>query len=387
MKMRGSGLRIVCAGTVAADARHGGAAWAVFQYLLGLRQLGHDVWFIEPIPRAKLRPLGANLVHTAAALRFQRLMAAFGFRDASAMLVEGTTDTVGLAHDALRRVAVEADLLVNISGVLEDEALLAPIRRRLYLDFDPGFTQVWASEGVHHRFDAHTHFATVGLCVGRPGCHVPTCGRTWIPTLPPVVLTEWPFALGQTRKAFTTVANWRSHGSLQYDGLFLGQKAHSLRPLIDLPKQTPTRFDLALKIHRDEPDLAALKSNRWNLIDPGRAAGTPGCYRQFVSRSHAEFGIAKSGYVTTRSGWVSDRSACYLASGRPVLAQDTGFSSVVPAGEGLLRFESRDEAIGALERIEGDYARHRHAARALAEEYFDSRRALTRLLDRVGASA
>lgn len=385
--MIGSRLRIVCAGMIAADARHGGAAWAVLQYLLGFRQLGHEVWFVEPIARGKLTPGNADLVRTAAALRFQRVMAAFGLRESSAMVLEGSTETVGLDHEALRRVAKDADLLVNISGMLKDDALVAPIRRRLFLDLDPGFNQVWSFEGIDMRFDAHTHFATVGLCVGQPGCRVPTCGRTWITTCPPVVLSEWPVANGQTRKAFTTVANWRSYGSLQYDGLFLGQKAHSLRPLIDLPARTRARFDLALTIHRNEPDLAVLKGHHWNLIDPGRAAGTPGSYRQFVSRSTAEFGLAKSGYVATRSGWVSDRSACYLAAGRPVLAQDTGLSSVLPTGDGLLRFASAADAAAGVDAIQRDYQRHRRAARALAEEYFDSQRVLTRLLERVGAMA
>ncbi len=183
------------------------------------------------------------------------------------------------------------------------------------------------------------------------------------------------------------MANWRSYGSLEYDGLFLGQKAHSLRPLIDLPARTRARFDLALTIHRTEPDLAVLKHHNWNLIDPGRAAGTPGSYRQFVSRSTAEFGLAKSGYVATRSGWVSDRSACYLAAGRPVLAQDTGLSSVLPTGDGLLRFATAADAAAGVDAIQGDYLRHRRAARALAEAYFDSRRVLSRLLERVGATA
>lgn len=376
---------ILVSGMIAADGRYGGAAWAVLQYLLGLKQLGHDVYFVEPIARTKLAPNETSLANSQAARRFDRLVSEFGLTHAAALVLEGTTDTIGLTHSELRRVASRTDVLLNISGMLTDPALIEPIGRRVFLDLDPGFNQAWHTRGIDMRLDAHTHFATVGLAVGRPECRVPTCARQWITTCPPVVLREWPVSKRLTRNAFTTVANWRSYGSLQHGDLFLGQKAHALRPLIDLPMRTRTRFQLALSIHPAEPDLAALHRNGWKLVDPSRAAGTPVRYRRFVSGSRAEFGIAKSGYIAARSGWFSDRSACYLAAGRPVLAQDTGFSAVLPTGEGLLRFEGDADALAGLEAIQADYPRHREAARAIAERYFDSDRVLTRLLDCVGA--
>jgi hypothetical protein len=385
--MTASRLTILCAGMLAADRQHGGAAWALLQYLLGFRQLGHQVYFVEPIAKSKLRPSSAALVRTAAGLHFQRLVAAYEFSERAALLLEGTTESVGLSYEALREIATRTDLLVNISGMLTDQALLEPIPRRLYLDLDPGFNQVWhASQNIDRHFDGHTHFATVGLRVGSADCLVPTCGRTWITTCPPVVLSHWPVARGWTRNAFTTVGNWRSYGSVYYQGLFLGQKAHSLRPLIDLPRWTETRFELALAIHPTEPDLADLRQNNWNLIDPRRAAGTPGSYRSFVSNSRGEFGLAKSGYVATRSGWFSDRSACYLAAGRPVLAQDTGFAPMLPTGEGLVAFQSQGDVLAGLEAIQTNYARHRTAARAIAEQHFDSKLVLTRLLDNIQAA-
>jgi hypothetical protein len=194
-------------------------------------------------------------------------------------------------------------------------------------------------------------------------------------------------AQGVTRLAFTTVANWRSYGALHCDGLFLGQKAHAFRTLIDLPRKTRTRFALALGIHPTEPDLAALRDHGWTLVDPTRAVGTPDRYRQFVAGSRAEIGVAKSGYLVTRSGWFSDRSACYLASGRPVLAHDTGYCVEIPTGEGLLAFADESDALAGVEAIEADYPRHRAAARAIAEQYFDSGRVLTRLLVRIGAGS
>ena len=386
--MSKSRLTLLCSGMIAADPAQGGATWAVLQYLLGFRQLGHDVYFVEPVARGKLRPAGCELARSGAARRFQRVVAEFQLADSAALLLEGSTETVGLSHAALQRVAARADVLFNISGMLTDASLLDPIQRRVYLDLDPGFNQAWHSGGgIDMRFDAHTHFATVGLAMGRPECRIPTCGREWFTTCPPVVLREWPVVRRQTRNAFTTVANWRSYGSVHHEGLFLGQKAHALRPLIDLPRKTRSRFELALAIHPTEPDLTALHDNGWRLVDPRRAAGTPAKYRQFVSGSRAEIGIAKSGYIVARSGWFSDRSACYLAAGRPVLAQDTGFGAVLPTGEGLLRFSSDVEALAGLDAIETDYTRHREAARALAEQHFDSDRVLTRLLDRVGAAA
>jgi hypothetical protein len=382
-----SRLTILCAGMVAADPQYGGASWAVLQYLLGFRRLGHTVYFVEPVSQAKVAA-GRRLAQSPIARQFQRLMTAFEFQQHSALLLEGTDETVGLSYDSIREAAGRADVLFNISGMLTDPALLAPIGRRVYLDLDPGFNQAWHTvEGIDMRFDAHTHFATVGLAVGQPGCRVPTCGRSWIATCPPVVLDEWPVARGAARHGFTTVANWRSYGSVHHDGLFLGQKAHSLRPLMDLPARTPARFELALAIDPGEPDLAALHANGWTLLDPRLTAGTPRSYRRFVARSRAEFGLAKSGYVATQSGWFSDRSACYLAAGRPVLAQDTGFGAALPTGTGLLRFTTPADVVAGVEAIESDYRRHRQAARAIAEQYLDSNHVLPRLLDRVGASA
>jgi len=382
-------LTIVLSGMIAADPNQGGATWAVLQYLLGLRRLGHEVFLVEPVPAASLRPQGVGLEHSANAAYFRRVAAEFGLERSAALLLAGTRQTVGLPHDELCRAARRADVLVNISGMLADEALTGAVPLRVYLDLDPAFNQFWhATQGIDRRFAGHTHFVTIGQAVGTPGCPVPACGLDWIPTLQPVVLEHWPSAGAVVHDALTTVGNWRGYGSVEHDGIFYGQKAHSLRRFLTLPARTAEEFLLALAIHPDERrDLAALAENGWRLIAPAEVAGTPAAYRRFIEGSKAEFGIAKSGYVVSRCGWFSDRSACYLASGRPVLAQETGFSRFLPAGEGLFPFETAEDVLAAVERLNRDYGRHARAARALAEDYFDSDKVLTRLLAKIGADS
>jgi hypothetical protein len=381
-----SRLSIVIAGMVAAQPGQGGAAWAVLQYVLGLEALGHEVTLVDPVPIAP-EVSDAAFEDSAAAAFFRRLAADFGLEGSAALLRAGTRTTVGLSHAALVERAQRADLLINISGMLRDSTLTDPIPRRVFLDLDPAFNQIWHAQGIDMGFDRHTHLVTIGWNIGRPDCRVPTCGRAWITTPQPVVLDRWPVADRVVHDGLTTVANWRSYGSATHEGLFHGQKAHAWRPLFDLPRQTGLACLPALAIHPDETaDLAALRDHGWQLLDPALLCGTPADYQQFVQGSWAELAIAKSGYVVSRCGWFSDRSVCYLASGRPVIAHDTGFGTRLPTGAGLFAFANVDDVVAAAEAVVGDYERHRRAARALAEDCFDSRRVLPALLDRVTAS-
>ena len=383
----GSQLTIVVSGMVAGVPFQGGAAWAVLQYVLGFKRLGCEVYLIEPVEPASLRPAGSPLEASENAAYFRQVMAAFGLEQTSALLLAGSAQTVGVPYRTLQEAARRAELLINISGMLTDASLTEPIPARVYLDLDPAFNQLWqAAQGLDMRFEGHTHFVTVGLSIGRPECPVPTCGRRWITTLQPIILAEWPIAERMTYDALTTIANWRGYGSIEHAGVFYGQKAHALRPLIALPTRTDERFLLALAIHPgEERDLAALNANGWRLLDPAAIAATPAQYREFIQGSKAEFGLAKHGYVASRCGWFSDRSVCYLASGRPVLAQETGFSRFLPTGEGLLAFETAEEALEGIEALRRDYASHRRAARRLAETRFDSDKVLAHLLEQLGA--
>jgi hypothetical protein len=340
-------LRIVVAGMVAGDPHQGGATWAVLQYAFGFQKLGHDVVLVEPVehPSADVRAYFA-------------------------------ASTAGI--DArLGGTAPDADVLLNISGLLRDGIERIPIR--VYLDLDPVFNQLWHLQGIDVRFEGHTHYASVGL-------RLPETEHEWIHTLPPVVIDRWPVAGAVHLDAFTTVGNWRGYGSIEHDGVRYGQKAHSLRRFLELPQRTDERFALALGIHPDETrDLEALREHGWELLDPRAVAGTPEAYAEFVRGSRGELGIVKEGYAVSASGWFSDRSACYLASGRPVVGQDTGFGQALPTGAGLFAFATIDDALAAFEAIRSDYGRHARAARAIADEHLDSDLVLTRLLRAVEA--
>jgi hypothetical protein len=356
---------------VAGDARQGGAIWAVLQYVLGLRGLGHDVLLIEEVADGRFDAAAARLRAVARAFELGR-----------APLVGRPSGRVaGCTRATLARDLDGCDLLLNLSGVLRDADLLERPAVRAYVDLDPAFTQFWHDAGVDMGFGRHERLVTIGMRLGAPDCPVPTGDRTWIKTVQPVVLEHWPTASEAVAPALTTVGHWRSYGSVEHDGVHYGQKAHALRPLFDLPERTGARFRLALGIHGDErDDLAALRRHGWELAEPVAVASTPGAYAAFIRSSWAEFGLAKSGYVASRCGWFSDRSVCYLASGRPVIAHDTGFGDWLPVGEGVIPFGDAGDVAAAVEALRGDYPRHRRAARALAEECFRSDRVLGELL-------
>jgi hypothetical protein len=381
-------LNIVFSGMLASDPYQGGATWAVLQYVLGLRELGHNVVLIEPVEAKSIQPAGSTIGESINARYFRQVMAEFKLSANAALVADGTRQTVGMPYEGLVEFCDRADILINVSGMLSDGRLIERIPNRVYLDLDPAFVQIWHDVyGIDMRLDRHTHFATVGLAIGMPPCSVPTCGKNWIHTLQPIVLSHWPRARETRYNALTTIGNFRGYGSVEYRGELYGQKAHSLRELIELPQLTDEDFVLAMAIHSDEKrDLEALERNRWQLLDPREHAGTPQRYRHFIQQSKCEFGVAKSGYVKSKCGWFSDRSVCYLASGRPVIGQDTGFSKYLPTGNGLFAFESVESAVNCIREMNDDYEHHAVAARSLAEMHFRSERVLTQLLQRVGAT-
>jgi len=371
-------MRIVVSGMVAGDPRQGGASWAVLQYVLGLRRLGHEVLLVEPVA-------AEDLERSESASYLEDVTARFDLEHAT--LVDPGGNSAPISTKRLRELMADAELLLNVSGMLTIPELLEPVAIRAYLDLDPFFNQHWHLQGADMRFAAHTHFVTVAAGLTDPENEVPTLGLDWIETLPPVVLEEWTPAPQPPSLPFTTIGHWRSYGPIEHEGSRYGLRAHALRELIELPRQTRAEFLLALGIHESErDDLEALAANGWRLTDPAEVAATPDSYRDFVRASQAEIGIAKEGYVRSRCGWFSDRSACYLACGRPVVAQDTGFGRALPVGDGLLAFGTVEEAAGAVDNVLAHPREHARAAREIAEEILDSDRVLSRLLERLGAS-
>jgi hypothetical protein len=364
-------LRIVLGAMVASVPGHGGATWAALQYALGLRELGHEVLILDEAH-------GEGEIERRA-LALGEVEAAFGFEGRAAMLAGG--GSLGLSYEEVLAFAADADLLVNLAGTVRDAAVLDAVPRRLFVDLDPAFTQLWHTQGIDLGLDRHTSFASVGLTLHERDCTVPDCGRRWRPTLPPIALDHWPAATAAPSEGVTAIANWRSYGSIEHEGVRHGQKAHSTRELIDLPALAgePIRFALLID-SGEEADIRGLRSHGWELIDPVAATATCERYARFVRSSAAELGIAKEGYVLSRCGWFSDRSACYLASGRPVLAQRTGWERALPEGLGLLGFSSAAEAAQQLALLRREPQRHAQAARALAEEHLDARRVLPELL-------
>jgi hypothetical protein len=278
-------------------------------------------------------------------------------------------------------------MLLNVMGYLDDEEILERVRRRVFLDIDPGFGQMWRELGLVDAFRGHDEFVTLGRNIGRPDCAIPTCGLKWITMAQPVVLEQWPVQLLPADGAFTSIGAWRGpNAPIEYQGRTYGLRAHEFRKFVRLPVLCPgSRFEMAFDIHPgDAKDVAHLQDHGWSLVDPKVVAGGPAEYRSYIARSKAEFMVPKQMYVETNSGLLSDRSAYYLASGRPVLARDTGISHFYPTGNGLLTFTTLDDAAAGVEAINRDWARHASAARELAVEYFDSDKVLTKLLHDLG---
>lgn len=385
--MGSDGGRVVVAAALAQRPDRGGHAWVVLSYLLGFCRLGWSVTLVDRLPlEACVDRTGAPVapVHSVGYAYARAVLDRFGLADRYRLLVDGRAEPVGSSRAELRAELRGADFLLNIMGFLDDAELRADARRRAFLDIDPGFPQMWADLGLADVIDGHDAFLTVGTHVGNAGCRVPTLGRTWQATLPPIVMEQWPVQDGPGR-AITTVASWRGpFGPVEHDGTRYGLRAHEFRPLAGIAERVDWPVEVALDIDpTDAADRDRLVAGGWQLADPVAVASTPDDYRRYVQTSTAELMVAKGIYVHTASGWFSDRSACYLASGRPVIAQDTGVGAHLPTGDGLLVFRTAAEAEAGIADVLARYHHHRDAARALAEDHLDSDKVLPALIDSV----
>lgn len=372
--------RIVIAGAVAQKPGAAGHAWQFLQYLLGFRRLGFDVLLLDSLR-------GDDRARDCGIAWLSQVLEPVGLGDAWSLDL-GEGERAGVERARARSFVAEADMLINVMGFLTDADMLGAARRRVFLDTDPGFGQFWRALGLADVFAGHDDLVTIGERIGEPDCTVPAGDDRWITTPQPVVLDQWPCGDPGDGTRFTSVASWRgAYGPVEHDGHTYGLRVHQFRRFAALPLQAGGTFELALDIHAaDAADATLLRAGGWTLVPPSSVASTPDRYRRFVQESDAEIMIAKGIYVDSRSGWLSERSLCYLASGRPVLAQDTGFSALYPVGEGLLAFSTTDEAIAGVHEIRAAPARHGAAARELARAHFDSDLVLGRLLDAVHAA-
>lgn len=377
---------ILVSGAIANKPLSGGETWVRMSWVRGLRRLGFDVCLVEQIESSQCvdsEGRSVPLERSVNASSFESAVASLAPGCPAALICDGGPTTIGLAFDDVVALARDAELLVNISGHLEIEPIKAGPRRRAYVDVDPGFTQIWAADGDAARLGGHDTYFTVGENIGMAGCSIPTAGVEWLPLPPPVTLEDWPGLPAAEDARFTTVATWRSPlGALSHGGVDFQGKHHAWRRLAELPRLCPQEFEIALQIHpSDSADRAILEASGWRLVDPRRVVGDPLAFRSYVQGSAAEFSVAHPVYVDTASGWLSDRTVRYLASGRPALVEDTGAGKRYPLGEGLLPFRTVEEAVAGAAAIARDYEAHSQAARSLAETYFDSDLVLGRFLE------
>jgi hypothetical protein len=379
-------------GAVANKYLNGGEAWVRLSWIRGLERLGFRVHFIEQIDASACvdrSGAAAPFERSAPRAYFDRVMDQFGLTGSATLVLGDGRATSGLAYEQVLDLAAEAELLVNISGNIHSAEILSRIKRKAYVDLDPGFTQFWHAAGnPGARLKGHDTYFTVGENIGSDFCPIPTSGIDWRAVPPPVVLDDWPPGdaspgVDTASRLFTTVGAWRSaFGPVEHGGRTYGLKVHEFRKVIELPRRVPdAEFEIALDIHPgDAKDRRTLIANGWRLADPREEVPGPIEFRRYVQRSGAEFSVAQGVYVDTGSGWFSDRTVRYLASGKPALVQDTGFSRNYRVGEGLVPFRTLDEAAAGARRIVADYETHARAARALAVEHFDSDTVLRRFL-------
>jgi hypothetical protein len=357
----------------------GGMQWLNLHYIAGLRALGYEVFWLDVLGPPKK---GAQRSLNAMVDGFRVQCEQFGLGDQWAILYDNNK-VFGMTERSLQSLCGDTALLINLCGALKNDDLLRRLQRRAYFDLDPGFTHIWAQDWDMD-LSKHNLFFTVGLNVGQPEFSIPLRGIDWQTYMPPIALEYWPAQTGTNAANFTTIGQWRGQYAVWKDEIY-GPKSEEFLKFVELPRKSPQAIELALLIHETETDdLAALRRNNWRLVHPHEAAGGRDGFRSYIQGSRAEFSVAKQGYVKTQSGWLSDRTACYLASGRPVLVQDTGFGKHLPTGKGLLTFTTLEEAVQGIESINADYVVHSVAARKLAEEKFAAPKVLQSILDRAG---
>lgn len=387
-----------------------GVDWQALHYLEGFRRLGFEVYYVEDTGAWPYDPVGNTLTDDCAytVSHIGKLMAEHGFADRWAYRAAPPSDrTFGMSESRIASLFESAGALVNVTGstALRPEHLRVPVR--IYLETDPVLPEIQIAKGDEFALEmlgAHTHVFTFGENLGAPDCPVPAARFNYFPTRQPIVLDWWTAPNGDRAPAngcFTTIANWRQSGKdIEWRGeTYTWSKHHQFLKFIDLPRRTAQSLELALAVYgradddkknwapvdpEDAEAMRLLAAHGWRVADGLRLSTDIHSYRDYIRASRGEFTVAKDQYARLRSGWFSDRSASYLAAGRPVVTQDTAFGKFIPTGEGLFAFATIEGALAAFEAIERDYRRHCRAAREIAAEYFSAEKVLASVIDRAG---
>ena len=379
-----SRLRIVVLGYIVRGPL-GGMVWSNLQYLLGLARLGHDVYFVEDSDdyASCYNPVkGISSTDPTYGLRFaKRTFERTGLGDRWAYHDAHTLRWHGPCAGRILEICATADCLLNLCGVNPLRPWFMQIPARAFIDEDPAFTQIrhLTDPVARNRAFQHTAFLSFAENIGMGRCAIPNDWLPWQATRQPVVLDALPVTPGRPQGKFTTVMQWESYPAREYGGVRYGMKSDSFGAYIDLPDEAGRVFELTLS--GSTGPRALLSSRGWAIRNPRGPTRDPWTYERYIQQSKAEFSVAKHGYVVSRSGWFSERSAAYLASGRPVLIQDTGFSDWLETGSGVIPFNTREEVAAGIEEINRHYEFQCRAARAMAEEYFDARKVLPRLIE------
>jgi hypothetical protein len=366
----------------------GGQTWLYLNWILGLHKLGHEVWYVEDDTVWPYDPKQNTVTDDCsyAINHIANCMERIGLPDRWAFRLADRKDACrGLTESKLHELYSSCDALLNVIGAtdLRDEHMVAPLR--VYVECDPVIAELQLAKDDEHTkiaFANHHKIVTYGENYGATDCQVPLNGTRYGKTRQPIDLDFWPMAYNPEARFFTTIGNYRQDGNdVHYNGeIYYWSKHYEWQKFIDLPQHTSQEFELAM-MPDEAKDQERLRANGWSLVSPFEMSlDIFGAYQDYFRRSRAEFSVAKDQNVRLRSGWFSERDACYLASGKPVIAQDTGFSNILPTGEGLFAFTKIDEALTAIDAINSDYSRHCRAAREIAEEYFEASKVASNFL-------
>ena len=371
-----------------------GVIWQHIHYIVGLQRLGHEVYYVEDGLRYPYDPEAFTITDdfSYAARTLARLAGEHGFADRWCFCARYGEQprTAGLSLEKLRELYSDCDAALNICGSHDMNEDLLTVKRLIYVESDPGVEQIkidLESDDVRNYLEKHAVLFTFGELVGTAHFPVPLHGIEWHPTRQPVVTDLWHTGDAPAEGAvYTSICNWSTSGKkdIEWRGSnYLWSKSLEFLKFVEAPHRCGEVFELATDI-KDDAELRRFEENGWHLISPHELSNDWNSYRDYIRSSKGEFTVAKDQYTRLRTGWFSDRSACYLAAGRPVITQETGFSEFYGGSAGLLPFTTMDDLVAAAASVRGDYAKHSQAAFDLAREFFEAEKVLGALLHCAG---